>query len=41
VDARRFERVRDAGALLLGAADAGQLKQTLDELLHGRILVEQ
>ncbi len=41
VDARRFERVRDAGALLLGAADARQLTATLDELLVGKILVEQ
>jgi Mg-chelatase subunit ChlD len=41
VDARRFERVRDAGALLLGAADARQLTETLDELLQGKILVER
>jgi hypothetical protein len=40
VDARRFERVRDAGALLLGAANARELTDTLDTLLRGKILVE-
>lgn len=41
IDERRFARVRDAGALLLGAADARGLNQTLDSLLRGQILVEK
>lgn len=38
---RRFARVRDAGALLLGAADAPELNATLDSLLRGQIFVEK
>ncbi|HSC26151.1 MAG TPA: vWA domain-containing protein [Vicinamibacterales bacterium] len=41
VDARRFARVRDAGALVLPAANARELNDTLDSLLRGRILVEK
>jgi Mg-chelatase subunit ChlD len=41
IDARRFARVRDAGALLLGASNARDLTDTLDSLLRGNILVEK
>ena len=41
IEARRFERVRNAGALLLGAADAADLNSTLDSLLRGQILIEK
>jgi Mg-chelatase subunit ChlD len=41
IDARRFERVREAGALVLGAADAKDLNATLDSLLRGQILLEK
>jgi len=41
IDQRRFARVRDAGALLLGASDARDLNETLDTLLRGQILVEK
>lgn len=41
IDERRFTRVRDAGALLLGATDARGLNETLDSLLRGQILVEK
>lgn len=41
IDERRFTRVRDAGALLLGATDARDLNDTLDTLLRGQILVEK
>jgi hypothetical protein len=41
IDQRRFARVRDAGALLLGATDAADLNATLDTLLRGQILVEK
>ena len=41
IDASRFARVRDAGALLLGANDARDLSATLDALLRGQILVEK
>jgi Mg-chelatase subunit ChlD len=41
IEQRRFERVRDAGALLLGAADARELNSTLDTLLRGQIFVEK
>jgi Mg-chelatase subunit ChlD len=41
IEQRRFERVRDAGALLLGAADARELNSTLDSLLRGQILIEK
>jgi Mg-chelatase subunit ChlD len=41
ISANRFDRVRDAGALVLEAANAQELNQTLDSLLSGKILVEQ
>ena len=41
IDARRFEGVRSAGGLVLGAANARELNQTLDSLLRGEILVEK
>ncbi|CAN5357990.1 hypothetical protein BH23ACI1_BH23ACI1_32400 [soil metagenome] len=41
VDASRFRRVRDAGGLVLGAADAQELNDKLDMLLRGEILVER
>jgi Mg-chelatase subunit ChlD len=41
IEERRFQRVRDAGALLLGASDARELNSTLDSLLRGQILIEK
>ena len=41
VDANRFSRVRDAGGLILPAANATELNTTLDTLLSDRILVEK
>jgi Mg-chelatase subunit ChlD len=41
VDANRFSRVRDAGGLVLSAANATELNTTLDSLLRGKILVEK
>ena len=41
IEAKRFARVRDAGALVLGAADAADLNSTLDSLLRGQILIEK
>ena len=41
IEAKRFARVRDAGALLLGASDATELNSTLDSLLRGQILIER
>jgi Mg-chelatase subunit ChlD len=41
IEARRFARVRDAGALVLGAGDERELNSTLDSLLRGQILVEK
>jgi hypothetical protein len=41
IDARRFDDVKEAGALVLGAADARELNDTLDTLLRGRILIEK
>ena len=41
IEQRRFARVRDAGALLLGASDAKELNATLDSLLRGQIFVEK
>jgi hypothetical protein len=40
ISASRFDTVRDAGGLVLAAADATELNETLDTLLTGRILVE-
>ncbi len=41
VEASRFSRVRDAGGLILSAANAAELNNTLDTLLRGKILVEK
>jgi Mg-chelatase subunit ChlD len=41
VDAGRFNSVRDAGGLVLSAANATELNSTLDSLLRGKILVEK
>lgn len=41
IEARRFDRVRDAGALVLPAANARELNETLDMLITGKILVEK
>jgi Mg-chelatase subunit ChlD len=41
VDASRFKGVRDAGGLVLSAANATELNNTLDALLRGNILVEK
>jgi len=41
IAAERFNRVREAGALVLAAANELDLKQSLDYLLTGKILVEQ
>jgi Mg-chelatase subunit ChlD len=41
VEASRFSRVRDAGGLVLSAANATELNNTLDTLLRGKILVEK
>ena len=41
VDASRFARVRDAGGLILSAANATELNTTLDTLLSDKILIEK
>jgi Mg-chelatase subunit ChlD len=41
IEATRFNRVRDAGGLVLGAASGKELGTTLDALLRGKILVEK
>ena len=41
IEANRFRRVRDAGGLVLGAANATELNATLDSLLRGQILLEK
>jgi len=41
IEERRFAKVRDAGALLLGASNAADLNATLDSLLRGQILIEK
>jgi Mg-chelatase subunit ChlD len=41
VEASRFSRVRDAGGLILSAANAAELNTTLDTLLSDKILVEK
>jgi Mg-chelatase subunit ChlD len=41
IEANRFSRVRDAGGLVLSAANATELNTTLDALLRGKILVEK
>ena len=41
IEARRFNGVRDAGGLVLPAANAKELNETLDTLISGKILVER
>jgi len=41
IEASRFARMRDAGSLVLSAADARELNETLDSLLRGKILLEK
>ena len=41
VAADRFQRVRDAGGLVLAAMNEGELQQTMDYVLTGKILAEQ
>jgi Mg-chelatase subunit ChlD len=41
IEASRFRQVRDAGGLVLGAANAKELNATLDSLLRGQILLEK
>jgi len=41
IEARRFNGVRDAGGLVLPAANGRELNNTLDMLLQGKILVEK
>ena len=41
IAAERFARVREAGTLVLGAANARELTSTLDSLLTGNILIEK
>ena len=41
IEASRFERVKEAGALVLGATNARDLNSTLDSLLRGNILLEK
>jgi hypothetical protein len=41
IAAERFDKVRDAGTLVLGASNAKELTSTLDSLLTGNILIEK
>jgi Mg-chelatase subunit ChlD len=41
IEASRFQGVRDAGGLVLSAANARELNDTLDSLLRGKILIEK
>ena len=41
IEASRFNPVKDAGALVLGAANATELNSRLDALLRGNILLEK
>jgi Mg-chelatase subunit ChlD len=41
IDEGRFGGVRDAGGLVLAAASARELNDTLDSLLRGKILIEK
>jgi Ca-activated chloride channel family protein len=41
IAASRFSAVRDAGGLVLAAANAKELNDTLDSLLRGKILIEK
>ncbi len=41
IEARRFNRLKNAGGLVLAAANARELNETLDMLLKGNILIEK
>jgi hypothetical protein len=41
IEASRFNRMKDAAALVLGAANANELNSRLDALLRGKILLEK
>ena len=41
IEASRFEGVRNAGGIVLAAANARELNDTLDSLLRGKILIEK
>ena len=41
IAAEKFNSVRDAGGLVLGASNESELKSTLDYVLTGKILAEQ
>jgi Ca-activated chloride channel family protein len=41
IDGGRFSKVQDAGGLVLAAANARELNETLDSLLRGKILIEK
>ena len=41
IEASKFNGVRDAGGLVMGAANARELNDTLDSLLRGKILIEK
>ena len=41
IEASKFSAVRDAGGLVLAAASARELNETLDSLLRGKILIER
>lgn len=41
IDANRFNAIRETGGLVLAAANARELTETLDTLLRGKILVER
>jgi Mg-chelatase subunit ChlD len=41
INENRFAKVRDAGGLVLAAANARELNDTLDGLLRGKILIEK
>lgn len=41
IEESRFSAVRDAGGLVLAAANARELNETLDTLLSGKILIEK
>ena len=41
IEASRFSAVRDAGGLVLAAANAKELNDTLDTLLRVKILIEK
>lgn len=41
ISASRFDAVRNNGGLVLAAANARQLNETLDTLLRGKILIER